>query len=250
MQYVTSTQPASETPLSSDVRKSPPAALCFEWLKRQKSLMAQMTVIIPAFNEEAYIGETLRQVSSLNCSIIVVNDGSTDRTGSIARECEGAYVLDLPENRGKGHAVKMALELVKTPYVALQDADLEYSPLSLRYLMERCDCDMVIGTREISVGSMSVTSFVANKIFQTLLRSPDPFSGQRVMRTDFLRSMGLSANRFEIETEITIKARRAGAAIKYFSIPYTPRTKCLGKKIGFVDFLDISNLYIRENFSA
>lgn len=227
-----------------------PAVQNLEWILHMNRLMKYLTVIIPVYNEEKYISETLYQVKKLGCNIIVVNDGSTDGTEKLLNQCDFATVVHLPENRGKGFAVKSALDLVDTPFVALQDADSEYPPSSIPILMEYCNFDMVVGSRKISLSGMSPSSFVANKLFQFLLRSPDPFSGQRILKTEFFRSLDIASNGFEIETELTIKTNKAGGTVQYVPVPYFARSRSCGKKIGFADFFDISRFYFKENFDA
>lgn len=208
------------------------------------------TAIIPALNEESSIGRVLEETLKVCPNVIVVDDGSTDRTAEIVR---GGYrevtLLRHDERRGKGAAVRYALEKTKTPYVALQDADCEYPPNNLALLAEAGMCDMVVGQRTMVVTDfyrqVSLGSFTANKIFAHLAGVPDVFSGQRILRTDFMRSLDLRSNGFEIETEMTFKAIKRKASILFVPVGYHPRTKAEGKKICFRDFLKISAMYCK-----
>lgn len=215
--------------------------------------MKKMTVIIPALNEENTIGDVLDETLKVSDDIIVVNDGSTDRTaeivGSYRDRTNKVRMLTHPHRLGKGVALRHALDHVRTPLVALQDADLEYPPENLALLAESADYKMVIGQRTMVMTdfyrSVSLSSFLANKMFAHLAGVPDVFSGQRVLQTEFMRSLDLKSDGFEIETELTLKALKRKASILFVPVGYHPRTKEQGKKINFIDFLKISTMYVK-----
>lgn len=108
---------------------------------------------------------------------------------------------------------------------------------------------MVIGQRTMVITdfyrSVPLSSFAANKIFAHVSGVPDVFSGQRVLNTKFMRSLNLQSNGFEIETEMTFKALKRKAPIRFIPVEYYPRTKQQGKKIHFLDFVKISTMYLR-----
>ncbi len=219
-------------------------------------MIQDLTVIIPALNEESTIAEVLAQTLPVTRNIIVVDDGSTDDTARIAAAytSKGVRLLSKPEREGKGAAIRSALSLVDTPMVALQDADLEYPPENLVSLAQDTEHMMVIGQRTMLVTdfyrTVPLSSFAANKIFAHVSGVPDVFSGQRVLNTRFMRSLNLQSRGFEIETEMTLKALKRKAPIKFIPVDYYPRTKEQGKKINFTDFLKISTMYLRLQFSA
>lgn len=219
-------------------------------------MIQDLTVIIPALNEESTIAEVLSQTLTVTRNIIVVDDGSTDDTARIAAAytSKGVRLLSKPEREGKGAAILSALSLVDTPLVALQDADLEYPPTNLVPLATDTEHLMVIGQRTMVITdfyrTVPLSSFAANKIFAYISGVPDVFSGQRVLHTKFMRSLNLQSNGFEIETEMTFKALKRKVPIKFIPVDYYPRTKEQGKKINFRDFMKISTMYLRLQFSA
>jgi len=219
-----------------------------------------LTVVVPVYNEEKSIGSVLSAVIDLPFveKVIVVNDGSTDRTGVILAPFENlrkVEVIHFPVNRGKGAAIKEALKRVDTEYVAFQDADLEYPPENLRRLYSAArllGADMVIGVRTMSwdeITGISLGSFIANKLIVRLTGCPDVFSGQRIVKMEFLRKVGLESSGFEIETELTMKAILLGYDVAWERVSYFPRSRSEGKKIGFLDFLKIMRTYYKLRFS-
>lgn len=214
-----------------------------------------VTVVIPALNEENSIARVLHKTLNVIGKVIVVDDGSTDRTAEIVKQdFPSVLLIKHPSRRGKGAALRTALDHAETPFVALQDADDEYPPENLVILASQEGYDMVVGQRTMVVTDfyreVGVSSFVANKIFAHLAGVPDVFSGQRVLRTDFMRSLNLCSNGFEVETEMTFKSLRRGAKIQYVPVGYYPRTKEMGKKIGMSDFLKISGMYLRLSING
>ncbi len=220
--------------------------------------MSDMTVLIPALNEEATIGNVLDETLKVTDDIIVINDGSTDHTAAIVESYttnhRGVHLLTHTSCQGKGFALRNALKDVRTELVGLQDADLEYSPKHLQTLINNGAFNMIIGQRTMVMTdfyrSISVGSFLANKMFAHLAGVPDVFSGQRVLQTEFMCSLDLKSNGFEIETELTLKSLRRKASILFVPVEYKPRTKEEGKKINFTDFLKISAMYARLQVSA
>jgi dolichol-phosphate mannosyltransferase len=210
-----------------------------------------VSVIVPAYNEDRTVGKIIDGLLFLELfrEIIVVNDGSTDRTNEVLEGYHGNIIIvNNPKNSGKGYSVLRGLEHITAPYLVLQDADLEYPienlPKLIRYAEEN-HSDMVVGVRtmkETEIFKLSTTSFIANKVFRKIIGEADIFSGQRIVKTEILRAMNLRSKGFEIETEITMKALRSGATVKYIPIEYHPRKE--GKKIGVLDFIKIAGVYL------
>lgn len=216
-----------------------------------------VTVIIPVLNEATTVVAIISAVRAADFPkrMIIVDDGSTDGTVEAIESVAGEdlQLLKNGRNYGKGYAVRRALEFVDTEYVALQDADLEYPPCGIKTLLDACrGQDMVVGLRTMVQSGIytdiPLTSFVANKLFCWLMNVPDPFSGQRLLKTSWVKAQGLRANGFELETELTVKALRGNANISFVPVGYLPRSREEGKKIGFSDFLRILWVYSRETF--
>jgi len=116
-----------------------------------KKNKAQLTIVIPAYNEEESIGDVLKQLAGLrediSARVIVVDDGSADRTAAIAQEA-GVDVIRHPRNKGYGAALKSGIREADTEYVLTMDADGQYRAVDIVKLWEVAgDYDMVSGRR-------------------------------------------------------------------------------------------------------
>ena len=177
-----------------------------------------VAVIIPAFNEEGAIGQTLRSIRKLlpSAQLVVCDNRSTDKTSSEA-SCSGALVLQ-EKKRGKGNAVRKLLTSVNADIYILVDGDntydLSYLPSALKtFVQERMD--LMTGNRRGHGSSfMRLGHAFGNQLFTFALRSfldvqtSDVFSGFRIMSRRLIRSFPLVSTEFEIETELSIFASR------------------------------------------
>lgn len=215
--------------------------------------MVKLSIIVPAYNERATIEEILRRVreapldSDLNVEkeIIVVDDGSTDGTreilARIASEHPDIKVLFHDRNRGKGAAIRTALQHVTGDYVVIQDADLEYDPrdysVLLRPLIEG-KADVVYGSRFLGphraflflhyLGNKFL-NLVTNILYDTILT--DMETCYKMFRTDVIRNIPLKARGFEFEPEVTAKVLKRGYRVFEVPISYSGRDFAEGKKI-------------------
>jgi glycosyltransferase involved in cell wall biosynthesis len=207
----------------------------------------RVSFLVPAFNEEATIGEVLERVAALglDAQVIVVDDGSTDRTAEIA-ESYGATVIRQP-NAGKGAALRAAIGAVDGDIAVIQDADMEYDPAEVPELIEpivRGVADVVYGSRLRGGKAQRAYLFwhlVGNR-FLSMLTSllynttlSDMETGYKAFRADVLRSLDLRENRFGIEPEITAKICKRKLRIYELPISYYGRTFDEGKKITWRD---------------
>jgi glycosyltransferase involved in cell wall biosynthesis len=207
-------------------------------------------VIVPAYNEAATLAAVLdrmlRQPSVAQA--IVVDDASTDGTGEMAeryRSDPRVRVLHHQANRGKGAAIQTGLAAVTAPLVVIQDADLEYDPLEYPRLIAPIlegRADVVYGVRGFAsqtaysywfvLGNRLVTT-ATNVLFNCYIQ--DMETGFKCMRTDLMRRLRLSGNRFDIEPQITARVLRLGYRIHEVPISYYARSREEGKKLTWRD---------------
>ena len=210
----------------------------------------KLSVIIPCFNEARHIVQVLdavRQVD-LEKEIIVVDDGSTDRTRELLEEQKKLHPFVTcykPVNEGKGAAIRSGLELVTGDIVIIQDADLEYDPEQFHELVGpivRGEAQAVYGSRfRGTITGMQPANRLANYLLTwaaNLLyaaRITDEATCYKAFRTDLIRSLPLRCNRFEFCPEVTARVRKRGVPIHEVPIRYAGRTSAEGKKIGWTD---------------
>jgi glycosyltransferase involved in cell wall biosynthesis len=180
--------------------------------------------LIPVYNESRTIGAVVAGVRPAVEHIIVVDDGSTDRTAAIA-DGAGAEVIRRESNGGKGLAVRDGLARVlngEFSHVLLLDGDLQHRPEEAAALLDtaaRTGADLVIGERQLRRESMPGNRYWANRIGSLALSAfvgaqvADTQCGYRVCRIEPLRSLRLRSRGYEIETEMLIKLRRRGATV-------------------------------------
>jgi dolichol-phosphate hexosyltransferase len=209
-----------------------------------------MSVLIPVHNEDRTLALVLDAVESRRevTEIVLVDDGSTDGTAQILASrdfTKPARVITHPENRGKGAAIRSALEAATGELALVQDADLEYDPADYPALLapfERPDVSVVYGTRTFTshtafsfwfvVGNRLVNLF-NNILFNTYIS--DLETGYKVMPLDVWRRLDLRARGFELEPEVTAKLLRLGYRIYEVPISYTARSREEGKKLTWQD---------------
>jgi Glycosyltransferases involved in cell wall biogenesis len=207
----------------------------------------RVSFLVPVFNEEATIGEVLDRIAALNldAQIIVVDDGSTDRSAELAQR-DGVKVIR-QEHRGKGAAIRAAIPLIDGDIAVIQDADMEYDPAEVPVLIEpiqRGVADVVFGSRLVGGRPQRAYLFwhkVGNK-FLSLLTGvlynttlSDMETGYKAFRADVLRSLDLREDGFGIEPEITGEVCRRHLRVYELPISYFGRTSAEGKKITWRD---------------
>jgi glycosyltransferase involved in cell wall biosynthesis len=202
--------------------------------------MEAVTVVIPARNEGERIGQVIRGIRkvSKDYKIIVIDDGSTDRTYEVAKSL-GCESYRLGKNMGKGFACRLGVQKAKTERIVFIDADMQFYPEEIPKLAESLDgCDIVIGTR--SAKEIPLQRRFSNWFARTLLNSAakskykDVLCGFRAARKDSFRKLGLERNRYEFESEMLIKAGRKGmrvcevpVKVRYLDYPGMPPTQSL-----------------------
>jgi glycosyltransferase involved in cell wall biosynthesis len=224
--------------------------------------MPEVTVIMPVFNERERVERAIEAVLSAGVAddfeLLIVDDGSTDGTRDILRGREWPESLRIvyhDRNRGKGAALRTALDEARGTYSTIMDADLEYEPADIPALLaplRNGQAQAVFGTRAFQshsafsfwyvVGNRAVT-FAANLLFNSWIS--DMMTGQKAMSTELFRSLRLREGGFAIEGEITARLLRKGIRIYEVPVGYTARGREEGKKLTALDGLRVLRTLIR-----
>lgn len=194
------------------------------------------SAIVPAHNEQDYVGATVRAVRSLPevDEILVVDDGSTDLTGTRAAEA-GARVLRLAANSGKGAALMAGVKAAQGDILLLLDADLGESAIEARHLLTPVlagEADMTIATFPVIPGKGRGLGLVVRLAQWGIRRATGqemsaPLSGQRALRRGVWERIGGFAPGFGVEVGLTIDALRAG--FRVVEVPTTMTHRVTGR---------------------
>jgi dolichol-phosphate hexosyltransferase len=211
--------------------------------------MTELSILMPAYNEEASIERAIRRVLDADVGtedyeLVIVDDGSSDRTSAILQSGEWPEQVRInyaDRNGGKGRAIREGLKLANGRFSVILDADLEYDPNDLKRLLGPVRdgrADAVYGTRAFQSHSAysfwyvmgnRFLSMATNVIFNTWIT--DVYTCFKLMPTELMRSLDLHENGFGIEAEITGRLLRSGAQIYEVPISYVARSREQGKKI-------------------
>jgi glycosyltransferase involved in cell wall biosynthesis len=223
-----------------------------------------LSIIVPVYNEAATSRAVLDRLVAIDLpvarEILVVDDGSTDGTAQVldaaVSERLPVTVLHAGRNAGKGAAIRLGLRHARGTIIAIQDADLELDPQQLAALVQpilRDVAEVVYGSRFLhGRAGAPLVSFAANRFLTGVTNLlfgaslTDMETCYKVMRIDVARSLDLSAERFEIEPQITARLLRRGHRIHELPVRFEPRSRAQGKKIGWHDGVHALRVLVKE----
>jgi glycosyltransferase involved in cell wall biosynthesis len=181
--------------------------------------------VIPAYNEEKHIGDVVRRTRHRLDDVLVVDDGSRDKTADRAREA-GAEVIVHPQNRGKGETIKTGLrhwQERQTDFIIILDADGQHRPEEIdRFVAAALSPDepkLILGNRMMDVSSMPRLRQIVNRWMSQRIGAvcgqeiPDTQCGFRLLHRQLIPDLLGGAARFDYETEMLIVASRRGFRI-------------------------------------
>ncbi|MFA6320702.1 MAG: glycosyltransferase family 2 protein [Candidatus Omnitrophota bacterium] len=186
--------------------------------------MNKICVLIPSYNESKTIGDIVHKVKALGLTACVIDDGSTDNTGSIAAS-EGAVVIANKANMGKGAALRSGFAyILNNDYdaVIIIDGDGQHEVSSIPDFIKSAEDtkpDIIIGNRMSDTRAMPYVRRQTNRFMSWLIsrmcgqKIPDTQCGYRLINRKVLESVALSSSNFEIESELIIRSSRKGFII-------------------------------------
>ncbi|MBU1086305.1 MAG: glycosyltransferase family 2 protein [Candidatus Omnitrophica bacterium] len=219
----------------------------------------KLSIIIPVYNEENTLKELLIKIQqvkfdSLEKEIIIIDDNSKDKTKSIFEDIKSSDIIKLyhKHNQGKAAAIRTGLEQSNGDLILIQDGDLEYDPGDYPALLEpilKNQADVVYGSRFLTRKNKLLSPYLAANKFLVWLTNflygsclTDMETGYKLFKKEILLNLDIKAKGFEFEPEVTAKLLLRKVRIREVPISYVPRSKKMGKKIGFFD--GIMSIYI------
>ncbi len=230
--------------------------------------MQKLSIIIPAYNEERFIREILERVKKVDLKplglvkeIVVIDDGSADKTAAIAAKIKGVKLVRHIKNSGKGAAIRTGLKHATGDIILIQDADLEYNPAEIAKVVKPIidgKAAVVYGSRYLDplqksrnktflkkvhknayqlfyLGGRAIT-MMANLLYNA--RITDEATCYKAFKAEVIKGIKLRCSRFEFCPEVTAKVAKKGYRILEIPITYSPRSFEEGKKIKMRDGIE------------
>jgi len=215
---------------------------------------SEVSIIIPAYNEAKAIGNVISEIkrSYPSYEVLVINDGSTDDTGKVARQA-GALVHNHPYNIGNGAAIKTGIRIASGEILVFMDGDGQHHTEDIKRLLE-CfpEYDMIVGARDEGAHASNGRAFVNwlyNKLasYVTKFRIKDLTSGLRAIKSEVARQfLYLLPNTYSYPTTLTLSVLRSGRSLKYVTIKAEKRKRGKSKirlfRDGVLFFLIITKI--------
>ena len=217
--------------------------------------MKTLSVVIPAYNEERFIGTLLARIQALDLSplgfrmeLIVVDDCSKDKTSEIVEQVAGVRLVRMPRNGGKGRAVRAGIAAATGDLLIIQDADLEYDPADYVPMLEALLAgrgDVVYGSRYLGRGkhaNQSLAAYLGGRSLSliawvfTRASLTDTVTAYKLFHRADIAALPLETSGFELDHELTARLLARGKRIVEVPITYAPRSREEGKKIGARDW--------------
>ena len=227
----------------------------------------KLSIIIPVYNEEKTIRHVINKVSeidyNIDTEIIIINDGSSDKTfnelNKFKKKFKKLKIISYKKNKGKGYAIRLGIAKSKGNIIVIQDADLEYSPNQIPYLIS----PLMMKQKKVVYGSRFMGEYRNMKFFQLLGNKiltfltnllfgsnlTDMETCYKCIHKDILNKIDLFSDGFEIEAEISAKILKSGFEIYELPIDYSARTKKEGKKINWKDAIKNIVILLKVKFS-
>lgn len=192
---------------------------------------SKIVAVIPVYNEEIFIENTIENIKKINLidEIIVVDDGSTDKTKEIVSKLD-VTLIEIDKNRGKGYAISKAIDKSNFDYLVLIDGDLgktsnEAIKLILPALNNEADVIIARFQKAKKKGGFGLVKKLANRgvYFYTGKNITSTLSGQRVYSRKAIESINYIPDRFGVEVAMTVAVLRNGFTIKEIDVGMTHR---------------------------
>lgn len=212
----------------------PPRRLCCA----DMPLEPEISIVLPVFNEEGHVGDEIKRISAsmeesgIPFELIVIDDGSSDRSSEIARSFEHVRLIRFNRNRGSGTARRVGTHMARGSVVVWTDADMSYPNDQIPWLVEHLKgFDQVVGARSVERGTLRVLRVPAKWLIRKLAeyltgtKIPDLNSGFRAFRRDVaLQFLHLLPTGFSCVTTLTMTFLANGYEVGYVPIEYAKRS--------------------------
>ena len=214
------------------------------------------TIIIPIFNEESKISqllEGLREYHNKGHEILIIDDGSTDRSNQLLSKSNWVNLIRHKKNKGKGVAIKKALKLSKNEKTIIYDGDLELDPYQIKKLMILNNNNCVLATRYKKINPLESVwdfgNFLLNNLFNLFNNSnlQDALCCAKAFHKSDININNLKSDKFDIDVEISSQLVNRVNDIDFILLNYKRRTGKDGKKLTLMDSISIIKRILNTN---